>query len=240
MDALLYLTREKPVAQKTPHHAACNTSVWQLILSDLNRYRALEQRSYLELLILCPGTIASIYYRIGQRLWSGPTQHHIARMILKAMYLVISRFVEPFTGISIAPRATIGPGLHINHSGAIIVGGDVVMGRNCNLTQGVTIGIAGRAVRGSPTVGDRVFFGPGSKVLGKITIGNDAVIGANAVVTKSVPERAVVVGIPAHVISYEGSFEFTIYDGMLDDEERAASLRARESHRETANTGGGS
>ena len=90
---------------------------------------------------------------------------------------------------------------YIGHFGCIIVGEGVVMGSNCNLSQGVTLGVAGRGDRkGSPTIGDRVFIAPGAKVIGKISIGNDVTIGANAVVSKSLPDRAVAVGIPAKVV----------------------------------------
>ncbi len=74
------------------------------------------------------------------------------------------------------------------------------------------------------TLGDRVFIGAGAKILGLITIGNDVAIGANAVVTNSLPDRAVAVGVPAKIISYEGSFNFVLYENMENDPKRSKSF----------------
>ena len=83
---------------------------------------------------------------------------------------------------------------------------EMQIGKNCNLSHDVTIGVSRRGERaGVPVIGDNVYIGPGAKIFGRITIGNNAAIGANCVVTKDVPENAVVVGIPEKVISYEGS-----------------------------------
>lgn len=200
----------------------------RLIMSDLNRYRALENRSYLSMIVMYQGITASTYYRLGHVLWSRPGRDSFVRLLLKGAYVVANRFVQVFTGISISPGARIGPGLHINHFGGIVIGYDVVMGSNCNISHGATVGITGRSNRGMPHIGDRVLIGPGAKVLGKITVGSDAAIGANAVVIKSIPDRAVAVGVPARVINHRGSFEYIMYDGMDEDTERAASLVLRE------------
>lgn len=86
----------------------------------------------------------------------------------------------------------------------ISAGADI--GENCNISQGVTIGVVNRGPKaGAPSIGDRVYIGPGAKIIGNIKIGNDVAIGANAVVTKDIPDNAVAVGVPAKVISYEGS-----------------------------------
>jgi serine O-acetyltransferase len=86
------------------------------------------------------------------------------------------------------------------------VHGDAVIGRDCNLSHGVTLGQANRGPRaGAPVVGDRVYIGPGAKLIGAVKVGCDVAIGANAVVTHDLPDKAVAVGIPAKVISYEGS-----------------------------------
>jgi len=87
------------------------------------------------------------------------------------------------------------------------------------------MGFAGQGEeRGTPVLGDRVFVGPHAIILGKITIGDDALISPGAVVLRSVPPRAVVLGNPARVVSYDGSFEIIKYDGMEADVERIASL----------------
>ena len=102
--------------------------------------------------------------------------------------------------------------MYIGHFGGIIVSGGAKIGEYCNLSQGVTIGFAGRGEkRGCPTIGDRVYVATGAKVLGAITIGNDVAIGANAVVAKDLPDNAVAVGVPAKIISYDGAGDFVHY-----------------------------
>ena len=92
------------------------------------------------------------------------------------------------------------------HAYGIIVNRRCVIGRNCNLSQGVTLGVANRGAKaGTPTIGDQVYIGPGAVIFGSIQVGDDAAIGANCVVTKDVPEKGVVVGVPGKIISHEGS-----------------------------------
>jgi serine O-acetyltransferase len=119
--------------------------------------------------------------------------------------LMLRRYMFKF-GVSIPSSTKIGPGFYIGHFGGIVIHADVVIGKNCNISQGVTIGIAPRGKRqGVPVIGDNVYIGPGAKIFGKIRIGNNVAIGANCVVTKDIPDNAVVVGIPASIKSYNGS-----------------------------------
>jgi serine O-acetyltransferase len=109
-------------------------------------------------------------------------------------------------GIFIQPTTKIGSGFYIGHIGAIVVNEKAVIGKNCNISQCVTIGQTNRGEKmGTPVIGDNVFIGPGAVVIGNIHIGNNVAIGANAVITKDVPDNAVVVGNPCKIISYEGS-----------------------------------
>ncbi|HWA01671.1 MAG TPA: hypothetical protein VG841_15290 [Caulobacterales bacterium] len=109
-------------------------------------------------------------------------------------------------GIAIPEYTRIGPGLFINRFGGIMINGDAVIGANFNITHGAMVGQLNRgARRGSPVIGDRVFLASGAKIIGKVTLGDDSAVGANAVVTRDVPAGAVVVGIPAKPISFEGS-----------------------------------
>jgi serine O-acetyltransferase len=138
---------------------------------------------------------------------------------------VARKGIEILTGISLPPDCRIGEGLYIGHFGTIIISSMAVIGKNCNLSQGVTLGVSGRGERrGAPTVGNRVYIAANAVVAGKISIGDDAVIGACAVVTTSVPPRAVVAGNPAQIKSHRGSFGHIYYDGMEKDPERLASL----------------
>lgn len=205
-------------------------SLWQYILSDLARYKATDNRSYISMLILCPGAMAGIMYRIGHWMWTykGPLLPLV--WLWRPAYIVVKRLSEILTGISIQPQAVIGEGLYIVHGDSVHIGGKVVMGSNCNISHEVTLGVGGRGdKRGTPVLGNRVFIAPGVKIFGQVEIGDDVAIGANAVVTRSIPARAVAVGIPAEVISYEGSFDYVLYEGMEADFERGHSLQLKSS-----------
>ncbi len=109
-------------------------------------------------------------------------------------------------GISIPPYTEIGSGFCIGHFGGIVVNSKSVIGKNCNISQGVTLGQANRGInKGCPTLGNDVYIGPGAKIVGAIVIGNNVAIGANCVVTKNIPENSVVVGVPGKIISQKGS-----------------------------------
>jgi serine O-acetyltransferase len=123
-------------------------------------------------------------------------------------------------GISIPDPTKIGSGFYIGHFSGIIVNDQTIIGKNCNISQGVTIGRVNRgSYTGIPTIGNNVYIGPGAKIIGKIHIGNNVAIGANCVVTRDVPDNSVVVGIPGRVISDKGSFGYinhTEYDAIID------------------------
>jgi len=109
-------------------------------------------------------------------------------------------------GISIPPSTKIGSGFYIGHFGGIVVNGQSVIGKNCNISHGVTLGQANRGRnKGYPTLGDNVYIGPGAKIVGAVKIGNNVAIGDNCVVTKDIPDNSVVGGIPGKVITQEGS-----------------------------------
>ncbi|HEY9630751.1 MAG TPA: serine O-acetyltransferase [Coleofasciculaceae cyanobacterium] len=179
--------------------------------ADIDRYVILRKKSWLLLILTEQGLWALAEYRFSY--WVHRYVHILGiRQFLKLLSRIWHKIIEITTGISIPCKAKIDKGLYIGHFGQIFINESVVIGKHCNLSQGVTIGVGGRGVeRGCPTIGDRVFIGPGAKLFGTITIGNDVAIGANAVVTKSLPENAVAVGIPAKIISYKGSKDFIIY-----------------------------
>jgi len=106
------------------------------------------------------------------------------------------RFIEITTGISIPARCRIGAGLRIHHFGGIILHPTAVLGENCTLYHGVTIGDRGGA-GGAAVIGSNVLLGAGAKILGELTIGHNVIVGANAVVTRDVPPDTVAVGSPA-------------------------------------------
>jgi serine O-acetyltransferase len=127
------------------------------------------------------------------------------RPVLYIAYAMLRRYTYKF-GISIPHRTQIGSGLYIGHFGGIVVNEQATIGKNCNLSHGVTIGQANRGRnKGCPIIGDNVYIGPGAKIVGAVTIGNNVAVGANCVVTRDIPDNAVVVGVPGRVISLNGS-----------------------------------
>jgi serine O-acetyltransferase len=200
------------------------TPEWcRLIHSDYRRYRAAEE-SALTTIFLTQGFWASCVYRFSRGLVHG-MRPGVVRKTLKAFTALLMKITEIVTGICIPRECNIGPGLYIGHFGTTIFPRHGRVGRNCNVGQNVTMGIVVKgAQRWSPTIGNRVFVGAHSVIIGNVTVGDDAMICAGSVVTRSVPARGVVMGNPAKLISLEGSFDYVRYDGMHEDPERRGSL----------------
>lgn len=136
-------------------------------------------------------------YRFGRRVDVKP--FGTVRQVYTAVYWLLFRIVETITGISLPKDADIGPGLRIWHFGGIFIHPQAVIGKNCTLRQGVTIG---NRVEGGPvpTIGDNVEIGAYAQLLGGIRIGNNCKIGAMSVVLCDVPDGATAVGAPARII----------------------------------------
>lgn len=199
--------------------------LFRTISLDYRRYRAEGARNWREVVFCNQGFWAICGYRIARHVLQN-THFKPLRSLIGSFFTVSRTLTEIVAGVGLSPETDIGEGLCIFHFGPTTVAGNARIGRNCNLRQGVTIGAAGRGEEaGAPVLGDRVSVGAHAIIIGKITIGDDAAIGAGAVVTKSVPPRGVVVGNPARVISYRGSFDFIAYDGMETDPDRLAGLR---------------
>jgi serine acetyltransferase len=119
------------------------------------------------------------------------------------LYIAYRFYSEIIMQVDLPAEVKIGKGLKLAHGCGIVVHRDAVLGAGCMLRQGVTIGnkIDGSGANtGVPVIKDRVEFGAGSVILGPIIVGENSVIGANAVVVRDVPDRAVVGGIPARII----------------------------------------
>jgi serine O-acetyltransferase len=174
-----------------------------LIRSDLWRHGGRASvRALFRHLLLTPGFAYTFWLRWCTYLRQHPVLrfggYHLGKLILRHYSIKY--------GIAISDRTQVGSGLYIGHFGGIVVNDRAVIGRNCNLSHGVTLGKANRGPRqGYPVVGDDVYLAPGSKVVGNVRIGNGVAVGANCVVTKDVPDGAVVAGIPGRVISQQGS-----------------------------------
>ena len=176
---------------------------------DLKRYmrKNIGILKKMKIIIMNQGIWATIIYRAGS--WCVGKKNGFR--IISFFLTVVQKITEILTGISIPFIAVIGKGLYIGHFGGIVLHLDSVLGEYCNLSQGVTIGQAGRGgLQKIPKIGNRVFIGPGAKIFGGIHIGDDVAIGANAVVNKNLPDMAVAVGVPAKSVSYKGSMDFII------------------------------
>jgi serine O-acetyltransferase len=183
--------------------------MFELLKTDIDRlHRYGSRASALRLLVAEQGLAAVACYRAGNYL----ARHRpppVLRHIVMLLYRLWWRQVENTTGISIPPDCVIGPGLYIGHFGGIILHPGVKIGRDCNLSQGVTLGLgAENGIWGVPTLGDRVYVAPGAKVIGPVHLADGTVVGANAVVTHSTSVNDVVAGVPARVVSQKGSGEY--------------------------------
>jgi serine O-acetyltransferase len=200
------------------HHTAWWRHVWR----DYRRFRITGDPA-LRTIFLSQGLWASTVYRLSRAALNARPAW--LRPPLALLALLGQKLIEMATGISLPQDSEIGEGLYIGHYGSIIVSPGARIGHNCSLAQNVTVGAAaGGPMRGAPVIGNRVFIGAHSVVVGAITVGDDAMICAGSVVNRSVPARAVMMGNPARVVSYEGSFEAVLYDGMDADPPRKASL----------------
>lgn len=186
--------------------------LWQ---SDLYRHMGGQSgwKTALRAYRLVPGFRFMVWLRLaaataGMRgIWKAV---HIVARIMHKHYRI--KF-----GISIPYNTEIGAGFYIGHYGGIVVNERARIGRNCNISHGVTIGQTNRGERaGVPVIGNDVYLGPGSVIIGAVKVGNGSAVGANAVVTRDLVDNAIAVGIPAKVISTNGSagyVEFCDYPG---------------------------
>ena len=150
-----------------------------------------------------------------------PTARRVGLTYLWLARFVLRHYSYKF-GIFIPFDTPIGAGFYIGHCGDIHFNAQAQVGNNCNISQGVTLGQANRGKnKGAPIIGDGVYIGPGAKVVGAVRVGNNAAIGANCVVTKDVPENAVVVGVPGRVISYAGAADYVEHTGYVPYADRS-------------------
>jgi serine O-acetyltransferase len=192
--------------QSKPHLRGCARSFKQLswlVKADLLRYEGhVGLKGFVRHFVFTPGFRYSTWMRLTGYLKQHPTLR-VALYPLAKLYLLRLRYKF---GIAIPEYTEVGPGLFINRFGGIYINGDVVIGSNVNLTHGVMLGANNRGKkRGCPVIGDRVFLAAGAKVIGAVTVGDGAVIGANAMVIDDVPPNGVMAAPPARLISERGS-----------------------------------
>ena len=169
---------------------------------DIERYihhEGLNESGLLKrifVLALNQGLLATMVHRWGVPVRKIPVS--IIRKPLLAIWFFQKKLIEIIFSIHISGAAELGPGFYIGHFGCFINGR---FGKNCSVSQNVTIGSAGRGKKGVPTIGDNVYFGAGSMAFGAITIGDNVNIGACALVNKNLPSNCTAVGVPARIIS---------------------------------------
>ena len=170
----------------------------EFLESIKNRDPAAKSKS--TILLTYPGVKAVMIHKFDHNLW---------KLKIYLLARAVSQFSRFLTGIEIHPAAKIGKNLFIDHGMGVVIGETTEIGDNVTLYHGVTLGGISPAENSSnqvnqkrhPTLLDNVIVGSGGQILGPITIGKGVRVGANAVVTKNVPENAIMVGIPAKNIN---------------------------------------
>jgi serine O-acetyltransferase len=182
--------------------------------------------STLEVIFTYPGFHARQLHRLA---------HTLHNRGLRLPARLISHLGRAVTGIEIHPGARIGERFFIDHGMGVVIGETTVIGDNCHLYQGVTMGgTSTKRAKRHPTLGKGVVVGAGAKVIGAVTIGDGAKIGAGSVVVTNVPANATVVGVPGHIVAYADPGDETIlklpdpeWDVIQRLEARVAELEQR-------------
>jgi serine O-acetyltransferase len=164
---------------------------------DLSRYRSRGSRG--KDLWLNPAVWAIASYRLSNWLYVDKPMALI-RIPLKLVSFVLTMSCVVIMEMDLDPQATIGGGLCIGHIGGVHINPGAVLGRNCDLAHGVTIGASAMGRQGAPIVGDDVYIGARATLVGKIKIGSGAKIAANTLVITNVPAGATVMGVPGRII----------------------------------------
>ena len=141
------------------------------------------------------GFWALVIYRFGR--WRYGVKPMPARKLFSFFYKILYKWIQIVTGIELPCEVELGRNFVIDHFGGIIISGYAKFGDNCRIRNGVVVGLRHVSEPRAPKIGNNVDIGAGAKLLGPITIGNDVVVGANAVVICDVPDNSIAVGIPA-------------------------------------------
>ena len=184
------------------------SALWKAIRSDVLCVKSRDPaaRHLLEVILTYPGLHAIIWFRLAHMLW----KHNIR---FPARF--ISWFARLLTNVDIHPGATIGTGFFIDHGAGVVIGETAEVGNDVTLYHGVTLGgTSWSPGKRHPTLENGVLVGAGAKILGPITVGENARVGANSVVIDNVPPGMTVVGIPGKII--KDRHERKLIDGKID------------------------
>ena len=195
--------------------------LWRSIRDDLAavRQRDPAARSLGEVALAYPGFHARQLHRLAHALW------HTQVPLLPRL---VSHLTRGLTGIEIHPGAVIGERCFIDHGMGVVIGETAVIGDDCHLFQGVTLGgTSTKREKRHPTLGNGVTVGAGAKIIGAVTIGDGARIGAGSVVVNNVPAYATVVGVPGHIVAYYDPGDDTTLHLPDPEHERLEQLEHR-------------
>lgn len=210
--------------------------IWKMLVED---FRAVKERDpaipagirgFFEVVLCTPGFQAVAAHRLLHFLH--------ARLHIPVLPRFLALIVRWWTGTEIHPGARIGKGVFIDHAAGVVIGESAIVGDNVTLYQGVTLGATGNenTWKRHPTLEAGVFVGSGARILGPVTVGKNAKIGAGSVVVKDVPPETTVVGVPARIVKSGGQRvpspmeraedRIEILEGMLRDlQEEVQRLR---------------
>lgn len=176
---------------------------------DIEKYKKYSgNKSGLVLLLTTQGLWALCVYRFFNAIYRRQIPDIIKKPLL-ILGVMCQKWIELVAGIHLPYSASIGVSCYIGHFGGIIVNSNAVIGDNCNISQGVTIGVSGRdKKRGVPVIGNHVYMGAHAVIVGKITVGDNCVIAANSLVVKSVDANTTVMGVPAIVVNNNTSKDY--------------------------------
>lgn len=178
--------------------------IWKMLVED---FRAVKERDpaipagirgFFEVVLCTPGFQAVAAHRLLHFLH--------ARLHIPVLPRFLALIVRWWTGTEIHPGARIGKGVFIDHAAGVVIGESAIVGDNVTLFQGVTLGATGNenTWKRHPTLEAGVFVGSGARILGPVTVGKNAKIGAGSVVVKDVPPETTVVGVPARIVKSAG------------------------------------
>lgn len=138
-----------------------------------------------------------LVYRFGR--WRYQVKPALLRKVFSILYKILFKLIQIITGIELPAEVNIGKNFIIDHFGGIVISGYASFGDDCRIRNGVVVGLKNINQPIAPIIGNRVDIGAGAKLLGAIKIGDDVIIGANAVVICDVPNNSIAVGVPATI-----------------------------------------
>jgi serine O-acetyltransferase len=180
-------------------------NLFQLIRTDYKKYKKYGG-NFFSIVFFTQGFWAIFQYRIAHYIYQHQLPIPILKQFLHLFCLILQKCIEITTGISIPASVHIGHSFYIGHFGGIILNPKSIIGNNCNLSQGVTIGVSGQGEnRGVPKIGNNVYVGANVVIAGNIRVEDNVLIGACSLVNINVAENSVMLGVPAVKVSDKSS-----------------------------------